>query len=197
MSLGLFTVDDQERLWFDIDCVPAPPAPFFPKHFVFNVGHSASERFLLLHTSRLDDVDRTARQLLTTGPLGHQQVISAIIPELQKAPAGVGAYARVVHRAGGVWKSESLDYTGSGQVTPNSVTIHRGDLHYVGDVVAVNHAQTHWSTSATQPIKDRLRQAIEYAASRTTNTVLVPVKREPSSIDACVRAFADPNTLLT
>ena len=195
MSLGLFTVDDQNHLWFDMDCFLTHPRSFHPKHFVFNLDAGTDGRILLLHTGWLDAVHDAAKALLNQAqPLTQQKVADYVKAAMDTLGPDAEAYARVVYRGHTRWEFISID---KGQNMPTvkapAQDVH-GALYPIG--VGVDSARSSWNSTGHMNSPQRLRAALQFAADHRRD-VLVPETRQPARIDRCVRPWAHPTELLT
>ena len=196
MSLGLFTVDDQNHLWFDMDCFLSSYVSFRPKHFVLNHGSTRTDRILLLHTGWLEPVHHSAITLLNGAqPVNQTQVANSVEVAMNTLPANAMAYARVIYWNGTAFACIALAKDGGANaVQEQSMPLAKGDLGCI--VVGDQAASSSWASTGHEPVAFRLRTALEFAATQRMD-IRVPEIRQTAQLDRCVRSWAYPTELIT
>lgn len=191
MSLGLFTVDVQNHLWFDMDRHLTDPTSFFPKHFVLN-HRQPNNRILILHTGWLIHAHNAAIGLANSNqPVSGKDAVNCMQAAIDLFPPNEPAFARVVFQEVDDWWYHALD---NQSTSSGPKPVKKEDLYCVG--VGDAAAQSSWLASSHLLPEVRLRKSME-AASIQRADVIVPVTRQPARIDLCVKPWAYPSELLT
>ena len=200
MSLGLFTVDDENHLWFDVDCWQDIPAPIIPKHCVFNIQAGGTGRILLLHTGYTLQVFNSACTLLgRTGLVTPTDVAGVVVSGIGGMNPAQECYARIVYECGGGWAFLSIDRPPNGVVGYASNGLVRGTPAAIG--LGDQAALASWRLTSQMSVPTRLRGALQAAAVHVAAIgqpyVTVPAIRQPARLDRCTKPYAYPTELLT
>ncbi len=204
MSLGLYALDEEGHVWFDVDCYHSM-GTIFPKHVAFNINaDSDTRRILMLYTGYLMPTTIAGKTLVRSGAhVRVQDIVGELWQQLSRA-RGLGqlpiesvGYVRFVHCTEEGWWSVSCTW----QMLHNGIVIQSdvpvklqpGKLECIGN--SYTAALDDWMKTRGSSIAYRLRSALKAAAAQSNN-IEVPSVRQPVRLDLCVRPFADCDTIL-